>query len=92
MLPKKLDITRAKAIALAHSASASEKRIAAAEFDYFNRKTGRCDPSYETLQAWRIRTAGPPFVQVGRAIRYPRRDLIARIDANTIGPSPKRPS
>jgi hypothetical protein len=43
--------------------------------------------SVRTLQAWRIRTAGPPFVQVGRAVRYRRRDLIAWIDANTIGSS-----
>jgi len=40
--------------------------------------------SVRTLQAWRVRTAGPPFVQVGRAIRYRRRDLIAWIDANTV--------
>jgi predicted DNA-binding transcriptional regulator AlpA len=41
--------------------------------------------SVRTLQSWRIRLAGPPFVQVGRAVRYRRRDLIAWIDANTIG-------
>lgn len=41
--------------------------------------------SIRTLQAWRVRIAGPPFVQVGRAVRYRRRDLIAWIDANTIG-------
>jgi len=41
--------------------------------------------SIRTLQSWRIRSAGPPFVQVGRAIRYRRRDLIAWIDANTCG-------
>jgi excisionase family DNA binding protein len=41
--------------------------------------------SVRTLQSWRIRMAGPPFVQVGRAIRYRRRDLIAWIEANTIG-------
>ena len=46
--------------------------------------------SVRTLQAWRIRLAGPPFVQVGRAVRYRRRDLIAWIDANTIG-SGRRP-
>jgi len=40
--------------------------------------------SVRTLQAWRIRMAGPPFVQVGRAVRYRRRDLLAWIDANTI--------
>jgi hypothetical protein len=41
--------------------------------------------SVRTLQSWRIRLAGPPFVQVGRAVRYRRRDLIAWIDANTCG-------
>ncbi|MCK1417631.1 helix-turn-helix domain-containing protein [Bradyrhizobium sp. CW4] len=43
--------------------------------------------SIRTLQSWRIRSAGPPFVQVGRAVRYRRRDLIAWIDANTCGRS-----
>ena len=41
--------------------------------------------SVRTLQSWRIRVAGPPFVQVGRAVRYRRRDLIVWIEANTIG-------
>ncbi len=41
--------------------------------------------SVRTLQSWRIRRVGPPFVQVGRAVRYRRRDLISWIDANTIG-------
>ena len=41
--------------------------------------------SVRTLQSWRIRLAGPPFVQVGRAVRYRRRDLVAWIEANTIG-------
>jgi hypothetical protein len=43
--------------------------------------------SVRTLQSWRIGMAGPPFVQVGRAVRYRRRDLIAWIDANTCGGS-----
>ena len=43
--------------------------------------------SARTLQAWRIRIAGPAFVQVGRAVRYRRRDLIAWIDVNTVSPS-----
>jgi hypothetical protein len=41
--------------------------------------------SIRTLQMWRVRRAGPKYVQVGRAVRYRRRDLIAWIDANTIG-------
>jgi predicted DNA-binding transcriptional regulator AlpA len=48
--------------------------------------------SVRTLQSWRIRMAGPPFVQVGRAVRYRRRDLIAWIDANTIGSPMERRS
>lgn len=43
------------------------------------------DVSVRTLQAWRLRRVGPPFVQVGRAIRYRRRDLIDWIGANTVG-------
>ena len=41
--------------------------------------------SIRTLQAWRIKLVGPRFVRVGRAIRYRRSDLIAWIEANTVG-------
>jgi hypothetical protein len=40
--------------------------------------------SIRTLQAWRVKNAGPHFVRAGRAIRYRRSDLIAWIEANTI--------
>ena len=43
------------------------------------------DLSVRTLQSWRMRRAGPPFVQVGRAVRYRRRDLLTWIEANTVG-------
>ena len=50
MLPKKLDTTLAlKAICLTDKLTGTEKRFAVALLDHFNRKTGRCDPSYETL-------------------------------------------
>lgn len=39
--------------------------------------------SVRTLQAWRIKLAGPDFVRAGRAIRYRRSDLVAWIEANT---------
>ncbi len=62
MLPKKLDIVLAlKAIALTDNLTASEKRIAATVLDHFNRETGRCDPSYETIAAIlsvNVRTVG----------------------------------
>ena len=32
--------------------------------------------SVRTLQAWRTRGFGPPFVRLGRAIRYRLKDLI----------------
>jgi hypothetical protein len=41
--------------------------------------------SVRTLQMWRFRRAGLKYVQAGRTVRYRRRDLIAWIDANTIG-------
>jgi hypothetical protein len=40
--------------------------------------------SSRTLQAWRGKSVGPPYVRAGRAIRYRRRDLIAWMDANTV--------
>jgi hypothetical protein len=43
--------------------------------------------SVRTLQAWRLRVAGPAFIHVGRAIRYRRRDLINWVEANTVSPS-----
>jgi len=46
--------------------------------------------SIRTLQSWRVRRAGLKYVQVGRAVRYRRRDLIAWIDANTMGSSTGR--
>jgi Helix-turn-helix domain len=44
--------------------------------------------SPRTLQNWRSSYNGPLYIRVGRAIRYRRRDLIAWIDANTIGTRP----
>lgn len=40
--------------------------------------------SIRTLQAWRVKNAGPRFVRAGRAIRYRRADLIAWVEANTV--------
>ncbi|HZP68734.1 MAG TPA: helix-turn-helix domain-containing protein [Pseudolabrys sp.] len=39
--------------------------------------------SVRTLQAWRTKGIGPPFVRLGRAIRYSRRALIDWVHANT---------
>jgi hypothetical protein len=43
--------------------------------------------SYRTLQAWRQRCQGPPFIKVSRrSIRYSRTALIAWMDAQTCSP------
>lgn len=39
--------------------------------------------SNRTLQAWRGREVGPPFIKLGRAIRYERDALIRWMGANT---------
>ncbi|MGY3479514.1 MULTISPECIES: helix-turn-helix transcriptional regulator [Bradyrhizobium] len=41
--------------------------------------------SVRTLQAWRLRGAGPKFVRAGRAVRYQQSELIAWIANNTVG-------
>jgi len=36
--------------------------------------------SIRTLQANRVRGGGPPYVKLGRSVRYRRRDVIAWLD------------
>jgi hypothetical protein len=42
--------------------------------------------SYRTLQAWRCRRTGPPFIRLGRQIRYLPQDLAAFMTANRVDP------
>ncbi len=50
MLPERLDITLAfKAIAASVDLTGTEKRVAIAIIDSFNRKTGQCDPSFNRI-------------------------------------------
>ena len=37
----------------------------------------------KTLQAWRVRGGGPPFIKVGRLVRYRPEDLEAFVCAAT---------
>ena len=39
--------------------------------------------SMRTLQAWRTKKGGPPFVRLGRVIRYRRKDLVRWLEENT---------
>lgn len=38
-----------------------------------------------TATKWRAKAKGPPFIKVGRLVRYRRRDVDAWLHANTIG-------
>jgi excisionase family DNA binding protein len=40
--------------------------------------------SPRTLQNWRIAGEGPPFIRIGRAIRYRREDILRWIEAHTV--------
>jgi hypothetical protein len=40
--------------------------------------------SVRTLQAWRVRGGGPPYLKIGRAVRYTRRALIKFQEENTV--------
>lgn len=40
--------------------------------------------SVRTLQAWRVRGGGPPYVKIGRTVRYQRRALVAFQEAHTV--------
>ena len=37
-----------------------------------------------TLQAWRVRGGGPPYVKIGRAVRYQRRALVTFQERHTV--------
>src|ERR1035441_9541561 len=50
MLPQRLDILIAfKSISLAPELSVTDKRVASALIDHYNRQTTQCDPSLDTL-------------------------------------------
>ena len=40
--------------------------------------------SVRTLQAWRVRGGGPPYVKIGRAVRYQRRVLVNFQEQHTV--------
>lgn len=40
--------------------------------------------SARTLQAWRVRGGGPPYIKLGRAVRYQRRSLVSFQEQHTV--------
>jgi hypothetical protein len=54
------------------------------------------DISVKTLQSWRLRRQGPPYVKTGRAVRYRLCDLVRfqeanLVDHNAVRQSPPKP-
>ena len=41
--------------------------------------------SVRTVQAWRVRGGSPPYVKIGRLVRYQRRELVAFQKNHTVG-------
>jgi predicted DNA-binding transcriptional regulator AlpA len=41
----------------------------------------------ETLKHWRKNNDGPPYVKMGRHVRYPHKAIVQFIDANTHDPA-----
>jgi hypothetical protein len=71
-LPRPLDVTLAlKAICLSEQLTNSEKRIACILLDHFNARSGRCDPSVQSLALLAgvsdrsVQRAGNKFVRLG---------------------------
>ena len=44
----------------------------------------------KTLQAWRCRGGGPPFVRVGRLVRYAPEDVKAWIESRRVSSTSQR--
>jgi excisionase family DNA binding protein len=40
--------------------------------------------SSRTLQAWRSKGVGPPFVRAGRAVRYRRSDILSWVESRVV--------
>ena len=61
------------------------------------RLAGRLGVTRRTLERWRTEGIGPPFVKIGRGVRYDENDLSAwlvtrrRLSTSEPGPAPKRP-
>ncbi|TNB46536.1 helix-turn-helix domain-containing protein [Martelella lutilitoris] len=53
-------------------------------------ETLTCELLARTLQAWRLRGGGPPFVKIGKSVRYKRRDITAWLSANTLTSTSQR--
>jgi hypothetical protein len=48
--------------------------------------------SVRTLQGWRLRGGSPPYIKLGRGVRYRRRDLIIWMEDKTFVSTSQAPS
>ncbi len=46
-----------------------------------------CDLAERTPAVWRVRGDGPPFVKIGRNVRYKKSDVDAWLDERTVRPA-----
>lgn len=40
----------------------------------------------KTLQRWRLSGEGPPYIKLGRSVRYRRADVLAWLESQTVRP------
>jgi hypothetical protein len=67
---QKYDILLAfKVIALSDKLNGTEKQVAAARVDSYNRRTGRCDPSLETMAVWLGKSRRTVIRAIDRVVR-----------------------
>jgi hypothetical protein len=52
-----------------------------------NKAAGLLDVKPATLEQWRYRKKGPPFLRIGRSIRYNLSDLHAWVSGSKVAPA-----
>ncbi|PSO19497.1 helix-turn-helix domain-containing protein [Bradyrhizobium sp. MOS003] len=45
--------------------------------------------SHRTLQAWRTSQSGPPFIKIGRSVRYRKVDIVEWLESKRCALEPK---
>lgn len=68
----------------------AELLLAAVELLNESSVAKRLNCEVKTLQAWRCRGGGPPFVRVGRLVRYKPEDVLAWIESRRMTSTSQR--
>lgn len=67
----------------AKEGSASARQIHDDELYTTRNVSGFTKQSPKTLEAWRLKGYGPPYLKIGRLVRYRGRDIRQWLDAST---------